>query len=134
MRIEELEKFLEIKTGYTDNPETCKPNSGFNMSGFDNSFAHNMEIIGRVKNYFEKKIESPNALTVIPTFWKGTGQIRVIHHYQGIEETIDASGQSTIEILVKMILICNRSIVEYDDNKYKLYSAKGTSHKLNISE
>ena len=92
---------------------------GFNMSGYDESHWRNLELISRFKAYMiplgcddHRKIDF-----IIPTFWKGSGNLLKINAGDGLTEIVgkevgSINAMATEDILFKIITYQNPSILK----------------------
>lgn len=94
---------------------------GFDMSGYDNSFYKNMALLGRFSDILTPKDECRSTQVIIPTFWKGGGNLLMCRQgyysdYDCCKSIKDISGWSTLDIIVEIL----------EKNGVNLYDKKTT--------
>jgi len=90
---------------------------GFDMSGFNNSQYHNMELISRFEDLMclISKEEIKNKNFIYPVFWKGGCNLWEFDVDGNHKNLIELTGDTTENIILEIILRQNMSMIK---NKY----------------
>lgn len=119
MNEKELEEFIRKKINLSiPNPPDTSSYDGFDMSGYNDSFLHNMELLSRCKSYMvDNTIDEVRKHTVhFPIFWKGACKIIKLNYYHStIDDTVENEdwngGLTTLEIIIKIIKLENPKLI-----------------------
>jgi len=88
--------------------------TGFDMSGYNDSFMENINLMLKFTDYLHPKDcgEDRNQNKVIPTFWKGSGELVSVNLGSRIVENLeDITSKSTEEILFKILTYQNKDLL-----------------------
>jgi len=110
MKQEELINTIKSKINFVDNENY----NGLDMSGFDNSPYNNLEILSRFRTYMQPLSTEDNrdGRIILPIFWKGSGNIVCLKPQEDSVVLDDISGDTTVEILEKIIKFSNPKIID----------------------